>query len=561
MKKLLIVAVIYLSLGFLAFGNLPHTFFQQDEWAIMGTYFYWDKTNLNWIERLFTYGQGNHTIPLSGLLSYFQYKIFGLNYSSYAYFSIGIHLLNSFLVFYLAYLLFKKKFPAFIAGLIFLIDFISSQSVTWIATTNATAGSTLFTLLSLIFLTKYSIYKYKKVFLALTFMFLFMSLLFKESSIFMFLFIPLFIFTLDSKKAKGRLFTYLIPAFIVGVMYLLPRITLKLLNSPLQISLNEGVTYPTLSQYIYRIFTFPLKIVSQIIIPQNQIVAVAEKAVNYGYPNLEQIGIPNMLVAQTIGADLASYFLTIIILLIALGFYLKTKKNGMYINANIILISLLFIALSALPMIFVPGKPGYFSLFDGRYLYLGSIFKSILLANVIYLTLKFCRNKKTAIILIIAIMLYVGFNLLKIRNNMENDVLRGEDRISILNQIEQKYPRLPNNVVFYTESYKAFYGLPLEEKIMPFFSGFGQTLLVWYSGHGENFPSCFFKDNYLYTITDEGYKDCEGRSYGYFRKFDSLKNAVVQYKFNPKNIISFKFTNDNEIIDISKEVMEKLTSK
>ena len=147
---------IYFFLAFLAFGRLPFAFFQQDEWAIIGTFSYFDKANLGWFERLFTYGQNTHTIPLSGLLSIFEYKLFGLNFSSYAYSSIAMHLINVGLVFYLAFLFFKKKLPAFIAGLIFLVDFIPGQAITWIATTSSTATSTLFVLLSLIFLWSYS---------------------------------------------------------------------------------------------------------------------------------------------------------------------------------------------------------------------------------------------------------------------------------------------------------------------------------------------------------------------------------------------------------------------
>ena len=93
---------IYLLLAFLGFGNLPLAFFQQDEWAIIGTYSFFDKANISWFERLFTYGQNTHTIPLSGLLSNLQYKIFGLDFALYAYFSIAIHLLNSGLIVYLA---------------------------------------------------------------------------------------------------------------------------------------------------------------------------------------------------------------------------------------------------------------------------------------------------------------------------------------------------------------------------------------------------------------------------------------------------------------------------
>jgi len=116
--------------------------------------------------------------------------------------------------------------------------------------------------------------------------------------------------------------------------------------------------------------------------------------------------------------------------------------------------------------------------------------------------------------------------------------------------------------VFYTESDTSYYGLPIEEKIMPFYSGFGQTLLVWYEGKGEDFPACFFKDKYLYAIIEEGYKECEGRGYGYFRKFDSLKTAILKYSIDPKNVISFShIAGDEKLVDTSLEIREKLKSE
>lgn len=552
---------IYLSLAYLTFGLLPLAFFQQDEWAIIGTYLYFDKAGLGWLERLFTYGQGTHTIPLSGLLSMVEYKLFNLNFSPYAYTSIIMHLLNTGLVFYLAYLFFKKKLPAFIAGFVFLVDSIPSQGITWIATTSSTAGTTTFVLFSLIFLARFLLNRSNNLYIALSFISLFASLLFKESAVFMFLFLPIFWLAFDYKKNYMRKARYLIGIFFVGILYALPRLWLMFFNSSSAVSASEGLAYPSLPVYIYRAMTLPLKAITQSIIPADQIIAVAEQLVSYGYPNLSQIGISNIFIAQTIGADTISYLFASIIILVCIFFYKKARSGNMVINSKLIIISLVFIALSSLPLIFVPGKPGYFSLFDGRYLYVGSIFKSILLANIIFLIYVFYGKRKfVPIFLIIFIASFAFFNVMKVRSDMENEIVRGEMRKDILNQIQKAYPKLPEKVVFYTESDTAHYGLPIEEKIMPFFSGFGQTLLVWYEGHGQSFPACYHKDKYLYTITEEGYKECEGRGYGYFRKLDSLKETVRRYGIDHDNIISFRYiSGEDELEDISLEIRRELS--
>lgn len=561
MKKILtnnyFLILIYLFFALLAFGNLTHAFFQQDEWAIFGIYSYFDKVNLGWFERLFTYGQNTHMIPLSGLLSNVQYKIFGLDFASYAYFSIAIHTINAYLVYYLANLFFKKKLPAFIAGFIFLANFIPSQAITWIATTSSTAGATLCTLLSLIFLTKFLLYKNSKKFIILSFIFLFLSLLFKESSIFMFLFVVVFWFVVNSKKSYKRGLLFFVGISFVGALYVFPRLFLMLLNST-DVSV-DGLAQPSFPVYIYRLISFPFKAISQSMIPANFIYFLADKLLLVGYPQFVHAGIPDIHVSQTIGADIITYILTAIVLLICALLYVIAKNKKMIMHANIIIISVVFISLSSLPFIFIPGNPGYFSLFDGRSLYLSSIFMSILLVNVFLLIYNFFGKKKIISILVLLFAFFTIFNVLSIGKNIENEVKQGEMRKLILNQMRETYPKLPKDVIFYTESDSSYYGLPIDDKIMPFLSGFGQTLLVWYEEHGQDFPACFFQDKYLYAIIEQRYKECDGRGYGYFRKFDSLKEAMTKFKINPKNIISFRYiSQENRLEDISSEIREKL---
>jgi hypothetical protein len=255
-----------------------------------------------------------------------------------------------------------------------------------------------------------------------------------------------------------------------------------------------------------------------------------------------------------------TYIFTAIILLICLLFYKSAKNKKMAIEANIIVISVIFIALSSLPLIFIPGSPGYFSFFDGRYLYLTSIFKSILIADILLLIYQFFGKKKTMLFLAIFFFVsFIVFNGVFIRKSIGREISQGIVRQSILMQMQKTYPKLPEKVVFYTESDSSYYGLPIDEKIMPYFSGFGQTLLVWYEGHGQSFPACFFKDKYLYAIVEQGYRECGGRGYGYFRKFDSLKSAIRQYRIDPKNVFSFRYiSNEERLEDISIQIRKEL---
>lgn len=449
---------------------------------------------------------------------------------------------------------------AFIAGLIFLVDSIPSQAVTWIATTSSTAGSTFFTLLSLVFLTKFLLYKNKKKFIALSFIFLFLSLGFKESSIFMLLFVPAYWFIFESKKNYKKALYNLSPVFLIGGIYIFSRLFLIFLNSSSP-SVSDGLSNPRLVVYFYRIIVFPIKSISQSIIPGNFINFFSDKLVSVGYPHFVQGGIPNPMVSQSIGGDIISYIFSLIILFVCIFFYKKAISNKMFYESKLIIVSLLFIALSSLPLIFIPGGAAYFSLFDGRYLYLTGVFKSILLTNILFL-IYFTFKKKIIPFLIFFLLFFMDFSVLTIQRSLENEMKQGNMRRLILDQIQRDHPKLPEKVIFYTESDSSYYGLPLEEKIFPFLSGFGQTLLVWYDQHGQNFPDCFFKDKYLYSITSEEYKECGVRGFGYFRKWESLEETIDKFKIEPENIVAYRYVSGkNKLLDITNETRKKVIYK
>ena len=165
------------------------------------------------------------------------------------------------------------------------------------------------------------------------------------------------------------------------------------------------------------------------------------------------------------------------------------------------------------------------------------------------------------VLVLITLLPLLIFHFWTNRKFTDQILLRSRTRKSILDQIIKTYPRLPEKVVFYTESDTAFYGLPPEERIMPFQSGFGQTLLVWYFNQGENWPACFFKpeDDFLFAITEEGYRECSGRGFGYFRNFNLLQETLVENNLSKENVIAFVFKlKYNELIDVTRKVRENL---
>ena len=81
--------------------------------------------------------------------------------------------------------------------------------------------------------------------------------------------------------------------------------------------------------------------------------------------------------------------------------------------------------------------------------------------------------------------------ILWLQNRIRKNIRDWKYRHNILNQISEDNLKLTDKQVFYTESDTSYYGLPDETKILPFQSGFGQTLLVWFE-KSERFPNDFF---------------------------------------------------------------------
>lgn len=563
MKKFLsrhfVIFLIYIGTGIIVFWKLFFTFFQQDEWAIFGNYIYWEKAGLSLWDRLFVYEQGTHVAPLSNLFFYPQFKLFGMHFEYYAFSNVLIHVLNAYLLYILALLLTKNRKVSILTGIFFLVNSIVHQAVTWTGTSLGTTGSVTFLLLSFICLINSLKDKNQLKGWLLASLCWIISLLFKETSVFFILVVPVLWVLYSSNKNIWRFFRLYSFFIIPFTVYLLFRVVLVIFWGDSSGQLSFAVDQPNILVYFFRVATFPLKFIAQSFIPVENIIAIGNTIVLLGYPHFVYGGTPDPYVVETVASDIVSYVIAIMVL--GLSVFLGTKKAVRDSEIHkLVLATVLSILLSSLPFIFIPGKAGYISLIDGRHLYLTSVFSSILLAGLLFSLYKMFKPKQFIILAIVSfIVLYIGINALQIRKALNTQMGLAFTRKMILQKIYTSYPHLPQKIIFYTESNTAFYGLPDDEKILPFQSGLGQTLLVWYNSHGENIPTCLFKSNYLYVLLNQDYKECDGKGFGYFRNFDFLKEAVKRNNLAEVDIVAFRYNSfSNTLVDITKEIQNKL---
>lgn len=552
--------LILFLIGFI-YKDLPDTYFQQDEWAAFGKFIVWQAQPVKEIFKVF-FG-GLHLTPLSEIFYFLFYRFFGLKYTVYVYTSIFLHCLNSLLVCYLALLLVKDKKVAIIAALFFAVNSFSSQAVTWIAASLSTQSCCFFLLLSLVFLIRHS---YSLV----LFSFL-ISLFFKENSIFLFIFLPIFYF-LFSQERKKPLGSKPIILFVIFIFFYLGLRIVSAFNVSLTPLETNALYSPPLAAYIVRFITLPFKALAQSFFSINWLLGLSEKLIRLSYPSLIfEDGTVNPFVKELIGLDLVCYFWSLVVMVAIFFAYRYFQKKSFNDYSRGLVFGLSFIFLSSLPLALIRGEAGYASIIEPRHLYIPGIGSSLLQAVLIFAIsgwlaeklgkrtkIKWRHLELTLNLIILVPVMFLHFK--NIQKEMGDLFINSQLRKSILEQIKSKYPVLGFKTVFYTESDTAYYGLPDEEKILPFQSGLGQTLLVWY--YDKTIPPCLYDNFWLYQIEEQGYKFCQGRGFGYYRKYEDLRQAIKEKRFLSEEVISFRFNSENNsLIDVTSEIREKLKTK
>lgn len=554
----------------LTFYRLPQTFFQQDEWRAFGIMAITEQNLGEGIRAVLPKTPLEHLAPLSFLLEFLQFKLFRLNFPPYALVSLSFHFFNALLVYYFLKLISQNRTLGLLGSLLFITNSLSHQATTWMSPATSSQGATLFVLISLILFFKYLKGNQDRAkFLFFSLVSFFVSLMFKESSIFLFIFLPIFWFLFAKEKSFPAFKKLVLPLFFVFFLYMLFR-GLFLFNNfgveSIGFRMETGTTIRTpANTYIYRIAELPFKALPQSFFTTSFLVTLSRNLVLIAYPHwLVTSGSPNPFVVESIALDYINFILSILIFIFALFIYKLLKKFKDEKAIKLLVFSLVFIVASYLPFIFIQGVGGFISIAEPRNLYIPNIGSSIFLALSIMtfssLISKKMNNKYAALLIIVFLFLLISSHIKIIRQDLRALDDRSKIRVNILKTIFSSFPNLPEKIIFYTESDTSYYGLPLGNNILPFQSGFGRTLLVWYYSNGQKVPKCFFDNDWLYHLDrDQDYKYCQGRGFGYFRKIESLKEALKTNNLLPENVIAFSWNSkNNQFTEITPEIRKLL---
>lgn len=542
-KKFKPVLYIFLIVVFaISYFRVPFLFFQQDELFGFGEFI---KMGNKVILRGLGSSSVTHFVPVTMSLSFYIFSIFGFKYWIYNTIGLSFHLINCVLLFYIAKQLFKNNISVYLSTVFFLSSSVAAELIMW-PVININTLSLTFSLIAWLIilinakLTKFNNYQ-KGILVSLLFL---LSIFSVEYSAGFVLFIPLLVFfsLKDSNREKVK---YILPFVVTTIFYLLIRF-LPFIGKSSNVGFSRENEF-----FVFRILQLIPRYFAQLTFGQDIVLKISEIIAKVFY----SIPSANPFTESRIFPRVSELLGLVVIVFLISRFTIARKINSDY--SKKLFLSILLVAFSSLPFLLVPGEANNFSIFSSRYLYFGLSGISILLAYVVDLSILQNRNNFFIFTFILSLF-FITYGV--VQNNKKSLYLYnvGNERLKIINSIVEDYPKLPQKTVFYIESNKSYYGLKSETKIMPFQSGFGQTLLVFYS-KANKLPLEFYPGSNLWEIKSQDYKEIGSYGFGYFREKDLLKASITKYNLPQESIIAYSWNGDMyELTDITENVKREI---
>lgn len=527
LKRLLPLLVIVSTIIFV-FKDLQRTFYQQDEWNGLGLAFAQGaRTIFNGtsgpLDLIFVKGR-----ILSNLIYYLFLHYFPFQNSQMAIFAIGLHILATILVYLLIRKFIKSALASLFGAPFFAVNAVSHGAVTWAFVAISAVGSSIFVLLSLLFFFNYTENGRTK-WLLLTGLMLYVSLWFKETGLYLFIFFPFAALLFKRYTPKSFLKTFwlfLVPFFLI-VGYRILELRLRTTESNLYIT---GASENFFSTIWVRMVLYPLTSFSLMFVPGGQFIEFARAILKLNYPFFA--AAPNyVLIAQSVVLDLLALLLTGLLLIIISPFLRKEKPE----SSRVVLFWLAFTLVSFLPYVVLSKD---FAYLESRYYYVPVVGAAFLLAWLLGRVRKFVGK---AVFFGVAIPLYLLYLLLHtsvVRHAIDDQVVLSNTRKDFITQLKTQVPTLDNKKnVFYTTSDKHYWA---DTNMLPFQQGSGYTLMVLYYDSGR-IPPEFLKDGYLFEIGSQGYKEVGDEGFGFFWDEKELNKATKAHNLPPNSVIRLNY--------------------
>lgn len=550
-KLIFPISILFLLVWY-TYGGLTLSFYQQEEWLGLGNTFVYGRDylflNTSNLTQMFLM-QGRY---LNLIINYFFYTNFPFNPAPIIVFGIFLHTINSILVLLLTRKLIKNSAAALLGASFFAVNAVSQGAVSWsaaIGTLPATTAILIALFVFFSFLEKEKGFMTKLLLLAIL-VSLYVSLLFKQIGIYLFVFLPVMA-VIYRKIFEGKSVTnkiipkiYAISGFIflsISLYWVFWYKSILGKNALFLTGSNEHFFEILLLRFIL----YPLTSFSLLYIPAEQFLEFSRYITNLYYPFFHEEQY--LLIAQTVVLDLLAVLLTIIIFSILYIFGKKALPQDRFV----LIFFVGFILLSYSPYILISKSYAYL---ESRYYYLGAVGGSVIFA---WLVAQIVGSKKfiNALIFSLAIV-YILMNGFIVKSDVEKQVKLSEERRAFLSQLDNIKPNLNEEQnIFYITGNQDFYVIGNK---VPFQQGMGHTLLVWYFKRG-NIPEELMKSKELFEIGSQGYFEYHGKGFGYFSDKEDLKQALIDKKIANYSIIYLYYdANSKKLLNKTSELSEQL---
>ncbi|KKS23004.1 MAG: hypothetical protein UU78_C0007G0022 [Candidatus Roizmanbacteria bacterium GW2011_GWC2_41_7] len=546
--------LVFTSLLVIVVGTyyqLFSTFYQQDEWLALGRMM---------VEPVFAYFSHFSLLALIGggarfisyPLQYIMYRIAPFQIVQFAFFSIVFHFFNAALFYLLAKEMTKSRFIAVISGLFFATASIGSQAVTWNSASVPTLLSTFFLFLSLILYFRSIEKPTKKLFYTSVALGI-VSFLFKESTYFIFILLPLVSY-LFSKENNS--FLSIVHKHRILVGYGTVSILAKLANL---FFVYQGETTGFVTRNSYPLFRlashfilYPVEAFSQIFIHPTALWSISNFLGMTNYQRLwdtEQA----IVAVQTIGGELVSWIFSTAFIAFFCLLYVCSKQYR-----KVLMFSLVFFVLSFMAYAPLDKTNAYL---ESRYYYVGVSAMAIIVGISMYVLRNWATEKlkisysSASFIGLLFIIIFSYFQIQHIHTLLEKDIQIAHERKQFLSMLNTAVPVLPESPIFYLDGSHDYY---VAHNKAPFQQGTGYTLMVWYYKSGK-IPANFLQEPFLWDITSEGYKQTQGKGFGYFHDMNNLKESLKSNQLPLTAIVGLYYDSENKrLINITEQVRNEI---
>lgn len=602
-----LVFLFFTTSIFLVYHNLFNSYFEADEWFHFTNYLPLTKQPfgfLSIIHRTITdtgaLSRGQHLVPIGEAIFFLNTLFFGTNYTPYAFLTLFLHSINSFLVYRLIKALLKKErksiFFALMGGIFFALTQIHFHAVEWAAFYGQNNLSVTFFLLCILFF-KLAFNTGRKGFLYLAVLFLFLDLFTKETATALFFILPLMVIIekrVFSLKYLTKLFVFLLIVFTIfrfivpytylGIGELANRWAEDYVSTANKTTGNKDagtIVSTDLSIYknIYaellsRSVRFPIKMTSEFYFSRDTILSIMRIISPIIYPLPDNVNtVEEVNKSQNYaffvngpGNELIIYILSISIILLMLFLARQFHKNKKNIKSKAIITGLVIIFCSALPLVFIVlsfPRWGYDTYLDSRHYYMGSVGAAIIFPFLLFgvgnyvlkLIPNFLRSK--TLFLLITFFIFCGWfvnnlNILKLNLRSVIDD-GGYPRKQVIAQFKKSVPTLPQKAIFFVQTD----GLGAYGQTLPFLTSVPQVLTVVYYDK-NHLPNSFF-NTFIFDAKPEGYLYSEGRGFGFYNTKKALSEALLENKFSVEDVYSFYYhTNEIKLDNVTSSVRDEM---